>query len=148
MNAGISLSYFVLSLLSLIGLYGALQSVSYGLKSIIYWTRISLLVYGLILCVLALLVFVLEIPRLPDNVTLSWAAMSQYQKDFFNNDKALLQAARQLNSLLVGIFTVVIGVLFIILGALSFKLHAEIGVRMVFDKKQSSRLPVMDNVLQ
>lgn len=104
--------------------------------------------YGLILCVLALLVFVLELPRLPDNVTLSWAAMSQYQKDFYNNDKALLQAARQLNSLLVGIFTVVIGVLFIILGALSFKLHAEIGVRMVFDKKQSSRLPVMDNVLQ
>lgn len=77
------MTYFILSLLSLIGLYGAFETVSYGLKSIIYWTRIILLVYGLTLLVLALLIFVLELPTLPDSVTSSWSAMSQYQKDFF-----------------------------------------------------------------
>lgn len=50
--------------------------------------------------------------------------------------------------MLTGVFTVVIGALFVTLGGLLFKLHEEIGVRMVFDKKQSSRLPVMDAAVQ
>jgi hypothetical protein len=84
----------VLSLLSLLGLYGLYESVSYGLKSIIYWTRIVTLIYGIVLIVLGLLIFIIELGQLEASVQSRWAAMSQYQKEFFDVDISKLEATR------------------------------------------------------
>lgn len=78
LNAGISITYFILSLVSLATLFGAFETVSYGLKSIIMWTRITILIYGLLLMVMGVLVFALELPKMEERVTTSWSGMSQY----------------------------------------------------------------------
>ena len=78
MSTPISTTYFVMSLLSLLGLYGLFESVSYGLKSIIYWTRIFTLIYGVVVVVLGLLIFIIELQQLPTSTETKWSAMSQY----------------------------------------------------------------------
>lgn len=83
-----------MSLLSLIGLYALYETVSYGLKPIIYWTRIITLLYGVILMVLGLLIFIVELSQLAASVEDRWAAMSQYQKEFFNEDITKLENTR------------------------------------------------------
>ena len=70
--------------------------------------------------------------------------MSQYQKEFFDENITTLEELRQTNTILVGCFTLVVGVLFVIVGGLSFKLHSELGARFVPDKKTMSRMPKID----
>lgn len=94
LGAEVSITYFVLSLVSLIGLAGSYLSVSDGLKNIIFTTSIIKIIYGFVLIILAFVVFVAEIGSLEDSVAKSWSAMSQYQKDFFEDDVSNLEAIR------------------------------------------------------
>lgn len=130
LSAEISITYFVLSLISLLTLVGAVEAVSYGMKSLIFWWRIILLVYGAILFILAIVIFVVEVQRLEKSVQESWSAMSQYQKDFFDEDIKKLESQRLLNTMLVGGFTLFVGILFIIIGGLCFKLYVECNDRI------------------
>lgn len=77
-GAGISITYIVLSLISLVLLFGIYETVSYGIKSVMYWTKIGCLLYGITITILGILIFVLDVPAIPGNVILSWTAMSQY----------------------------------------------------------------------
>jgi len=45
---------------------------------------------------------------------------------------------------LAGIFTLVVGSLFLIVAFLQFKLHSELGAKFVLEKKTISRLPQID----
>jgi hypothetical protein len=94
LSAPIATTYFVLSILSFIGLGALYETVNYGLKPIMYWTRIITLVYGIILCVLGLLIFIIELSQLKTEVEGRWAAMSQYQKEFFAEDITKLESVR------------------------------------------------------
>jgi len=54
-------------------MYGIYETVQYGLKSVIYVTRILTLIYGIILFVLALLIFIIELKQIDAGVSESWA---------------------------------------------------------------------------
>jgi len=62
LSSSISITYFILSLFSLALMYGFFETVSYGLKSVLYWTRVGVLVYGIVISVLGLLIFIVELP--------------------------------------------------------------------------------------
>ena len=86
LGAGTSVAYFVLSLLSLLGLASSYFAVADGLKQIVWWAALSKLLYGLVLLILGIVVLAVESSQLKENVTNSWKAMSEYQKMFFDND--------------------------------------------------------------
>jgi uncharacterized membrane protein len=65
-------------LISLVLLFGIYETVGYGIKSVLYWTKIGCLLYGLTITILAILIFVLALPDISENVGRSWTAMSQY----------------------------------------------------------------------
>ena len=71
---------------------------------------------------LGLVTFVVELSGLAAAVETSWAGMSQYQRDFFDNDISRLEAVRQTNTSLVGLFAIIVGIMFAIIGCFSFKL--------------------------
>jgi len=73
---GVSITYFILSLVSLIILFGVYETVSYGIKSVMYWTKIGCLLYGTTITILGILIFVLALPSIPSDVSISWTAMS------------------------------------------------------------------------
>ena len=86
LGAGTSVAYFVLSLLSLLGLASSYFAVSDGLKHLVWWAALSKLLYGILLLLLGIIVLALESSQLAENVSSSWKAMSEYQKMFFDND--------------------------------------------------------------
>jgi hypothetical protein len=59
-------------------MYGIYETVQYGLKSVIYVTRILTLIYGIILFVLALLIFIIELKQIDAGVSESWAEMTEF----------------------------------------------------------------------
>ena len=59
-------------------MYGIYETVQYGLKSVIYVTRILTLIYGVILFVLALLIFIIELKQIDAGVSESWAEMTEF----------------------------------------------------------------------
>lgn len=148
LSAGISITYFVFSLISLALLVGAYQAVEYGLKSVVFCLQIFTLIYGILLVILSICIFVIEMINIEEAVADKWKSMSQYQKDFFSGDPKKLEDERLLNTILCGVFTLVVGCCFIVIGGLSFKLHSVIGERMEFDKKAAERPYVPGPFLQ
>ena len=49
--------------------------------------------------------------------------MSTNQKEYFDNDVSKLKDERMENNLFVGLFAIVIGLFFMVIGGLMFKLH-------------------------
>lgn len=148
LSAGSSVSYFFFSLVSLLACLCHYQTVEFGIRSVLLYSRVCTLLYGVLLMGLGLITFVVELSGLAGAVETSWAGMSQYQRDFFDNDISRLEAVRQTNTSLVGLFAIIVGILFAIIGCFSFKLCSLIGEKLHVDKSSASRLPVMDPPLQ
>ena len=122
-DEGVSIAFFCLTIFNLILLIFFHQIVAYGMTNMIKWQRIISIIYGLTLIVLAILAIVLEDSDMDTISSDVWAALSSNQKTFFDDDVEKLQAERSENNLFVGIFAIVIGVFFIVIGGLMFKLH-------------------------
>ena len=69
-----------------------------------------------------------------DNET-AWNGLSNYEKDYFNNDanertvdekKDIFMSTRWTNSLLVGLFTLLTGIIFIVIGSLLICLYKNV----------------------
>ena len=76
LGSGISIAYFILSLISLLLLFGVYETVFYGIKSVLYWTKIACLIYGFAIAILGILIFVIGAADISQEVPVSWSAMS------------------------------------------------------------------------
>ena len=93
------------------------------MASCIKCNRIFAIIYGVILVVLAILAIVLESEDMDNIAGKVWAGLSSNQKVYFDGQVDKLKDERNDNNLFVGIFAIVIGLCFIIIGGLMFKLH-------------------------
>ena len=135
------MTYFALTLFNILLLIFYHQITSYNIASLIKWNRIIAIIYGLALIILAIVAIVLEDRDKDEIGDRVWAALSTNQKDYFDNDVDKLKDERATNNLFVGIFAIVIGICFMIIGALMFKLHALEAPEIV--KQVTARIPTM-----
>ena len=91
---------------------------------------------------LGILVIIIEIPLAKKESNKVWKAMSTNQRDFFKNDIKTLTKKRGLTAMYVGIFTIVIGTLFIGVSMGLFLLDRDLQQKMIM--KPSSRLPYIE----
>ncbi len=99
------------------------------------------ILYGVTILVLAILAITLEDRDMEEISDTVWAALSSIQKDYFDNDIEKLKTERHENNLFVGLFAIVIGLCFVIIGGLMFKLHKLQAPAIV--KQMTARIPVM-----
>jgi len=143
LSRGISLTYFILSLFSLLLLGLFYEASSYGEVSFLYWQRILSIAYGVILLILGILALAIELPAIATKSDSVWLALSVNQKAFFLNSVEALASLRTTNTVLVAVFVILLGLLFITAGVFMLKLHAELGVVFV-PTVITSRLPESD----
>jgi hypothetical protein len=72
----ISVSYFVLSLLSLLFLKLLYMVASDGVGQLMGCIKYTAMVYGVIVFTCGILIFAIEVPALPASVSVSWTGMS------------------------------------------------------------------------
>ena len=99
--------------------------------------------WGILMIVLGILVIVIEIPLAKKDSEQVWKRMSTNEQAFFTNDKEKLRKQRSLNSMYVGVFTIVKGVLFLGVSLGLFLLDRDLKQRMVW--KTTSRLPEIES---
>ena len=119
----ISITFFVLTIFNVLVLIYFYEIVSYGMSSAIWCFRLISILYGLVIIVLASCAIALEEQDMDAIADKVWAALSTNQKDFFDNDVGNLKAVRSENNLFVGFFSIAIGLCFIVIGALMYKLN-------------------------
>ena len=78
LSAGSSVTYFFFSLVSLVACLGHYQTVEFGIRSVLLYSRVCTLLYGILLVTLGLVTFIVELSGLSGAVETSWAGMSQY----------------------------------------------------------------------
>ena len=103
--------------------------------------RIVAIIYGFTLVILAILAIVLEDEDMDTIGDTVWAGLSINQKGYFENTVDNLKDERKDNNLFVGIFAIVIGICFIVIGGLMFKLNQLQAPSIV--KSVTARLPTM-----
>ena len=121
MSTASSVTYFVMSIVSLFFLYGCHEAASYMLLK---YTPFIILLYGVTILTLGIVCMAIDVGGANQAAQDIWKTMSMNQKDFFKNDVLQLQAARETNTLYAGIFGIVIGSLIFVQGILSFVLRA------------------------
>ena len=119
----ISITFFALTIFNVLLLLCFYEIVAYGMATCIKCNRIFAIIYGVILVVLAICAIVLESEDMDNIAGTVWAGLSSNQKGYFDNTVDKLKDERNDNNLFVGIFAIVIGLCFIIIGGLMFKLH-------------------------
>jgi hypothetical protein len=132
----------VFSIVDLILLFLFYEIVLYTLKDFLNVNRVISLGWGIIMVVLGILVIVIEIPMTKSNSENVWKAMSVNQKNFFENNVDVLARTRGLNSMYIGIFTVVIGAFFIGISVFLFRMDRDLKQSIVFPSR--STLPVIE----
>lgn len=135
----ISITFFTLTIFNVLVLIYFYEIVSYGISSAIWCFRLVAILYGLVIIALAICAIVLEDQEMDSIGNQVWARLSTNQKDFFSNDVGKLKEERRENNLFVGLFSIVIGICFIIIGALMYKLDKLQAPKAV--KMFTTRLP-------
>jgi len=131
----------VLTIFNVLLLFFFYEIVAYGMATMINWNRVISIIYGLVIVILGILCIVLENRDMEVIAQRVWAALSTNQKDYFKNDIGNLKDERRKNNLFVGLFSIAIGLCFVSIGALMFKLHQLQAPSIV--KQVTARLPVM-----
>ena len=121
--ASVSMTYFAFTIFNLLLLGLVYEIVAYGMSSAIKWLRVISIMYGVILIILAILEIALEKDDMVAISKLTWMRLSRNEKSFFDNDREQLMDQRNENNLFVGIFSIVIGCCFVLIGIVMFKLH-------------------------
>lgn len=113
MSVGSSITYFILSILTLLVLFACHEFASY---MILKWTPFFVLFYGFLVMLLGILVMAIEGAGAEQAAQKMWGSMSLNQREFFDNKLITLQDTRYTNTLWAGMFGIVIGVLILIEG--------------------------------
>lgn len=142
MATSISICYLVFSIVDLLLLFLFYEIVLYTLKDFLNVNRVIALLWGIALVVLGILAIIIEIPLAKRNSESVWKVMSTNQKNFFSNEVGELRKTRALNSMYIGVFTIVIGALFIGISVTLFKLDRDLKQSIVFPSRSS--LPVIE----
>lgn len=119
MNKGFSVTYFVMSLVNLLFLYANHEAVSYMVLD--YWGIFSF-IYGLAIFLIGILGAGLD-----DAVESSqqiWDQLSDFQKEYFENNSLNLITQRKDNTTYASIFFAIIGILIIGMAITIFCLNA------------------------
>ena len=119
----LSIAYFVASIFFLLILRAMYFATDFAHKQLLQGLAYFAFVLGILLVFGGIIVLVLELPMVAASVVQSWASMSQNQKIFFTNLTSQLQKQREINTILVGAFLVVQGVLFVAIGVFLFMMH-------------------------
>lgn len=119
----LSIAYFVASICFLLILRAMYFATDFAHKQLLQCLSYFAFVLGSLLVIGGIVVLVLELPLVVTSVTQSWASMSQNQKMFFLNLTSELQKQRETNTILVGAFLLVQGVLFVGIGIFLFMMH-------------------------
>jgi hypothetical protein len=119
-----SISYIFIAVFSIILLYIFFEASYFGTKNVVLTQTILSFLFGIGFLTLGIIEFALDVPMMQDedsNLT-EWDKLSQYEKNFFSDNpttsKEMFMQERFLNSLLVAIFTLLIGLFFITIGGL------------------------------
>jgi hypothetical protein len=88
MDAGSSLTYFIMSLITIIFLYANHEAVSYMVLD--YWNLVTLL-YGLIILGLGITCLVRDLTNIAEKSLTIWEGLSTFEKDFFSNSSMELK---------------------------------------------------------
>lgn len=126
----VSICYLVFSIAELLLLLMFYEIVLYTLKGFLKVNRFIAFAWGIAMIVLGILVITIEIPLAKRNAESIWKAMSTNQRDYFENDSGKLAKTRGLNSMYIGIFTIVKGCLFLGVGACLFLLDRDLEQRL------------------
>lgn len=122
MSKGSSITYFVMSLVTLFYLYACHEAASYMLLK--YHFAFTLL-YGLIVLALGIVCFIVDYGGASQDSITIWGTMSNNQQAFFDNSQSNLTAERQTITLYAGLFGIVIGVLILIQAGLVYTLRTQ-----------------------
>ena len=142
MSKFVSICYLIFSIVDIILLFFFYEIVLYTMKDFLNVNRWISTIWGIAMVACGILVIIIEIPLAKRTSTNVWQAMSTNQRKFFENDVGKLTRMRGLNAMYVGIFTVVIGALFLIIGVILFLLDRDLKQSMVRPTK--STLPVIE----
>lgn len=137
------MTFFALTIFNVMLLYLFYEIVAYGMATMIKCNRIFAIVYGFTIIILAVVAFILEEDDMDSIADKVWAALSTNQKEFFDGEVSKLKDTRSDNNLFVLMFSIVIGLCFICIGGLMFKLHALQAPEIV--KQVTARIPVMQS---
>jgi len=117
MSKASSITYFVMSIVTLIFLFGCHEAASYMLLR--YHPFITFF-YGVVLLALGVVCMAIDVGGASADADAIWATMSVNQKTFFNENVENLQAVRQQNTLFAGLFGIALGGLIILQAILVF----------------------------
>lgn len=132
----------VFSIVDILLLFLFYEIVLYTMKDFLNVNRWISTIWGIAMVACGVLVIIIEIPLAKRTSKNVWQAMSTNQRKFFGNDVSNLTRMRGLNAMYVGIFTIVIGALFLIIGTFLFLLDRDLKQSMVRPTK--STLPVIE----
>ena len=119
MSNASSITYFVMSIITLFFLYGCHEAASYML--LMYHPIITSL-YGTLLLVLGIVCTAVDVGGANAAAKTKWETMSPNEQAFFGNDVKKLQTVREENTLYAGLFGISLGVLILVQAGLVFML--------------------------
>lgn len=122
MSQGSSITYFIMSLVTLLYLYACHEAASYMLLK--YHFAFTLL-YGLVVLTLGILCFIFDYGGASQDSKAIWGTMSNNQQAFFDNKQDNLIAERQNNTFLASLFGTILGLLIIIQAGLVMTLRTQ-----------------------
>jgi len=111
MSNASSITYFVMSIITIFYLYGCHEAASYML---LRYHPFVTFVYGLIILLLGVVAMAIDVGSASSHSAVIWATMSSNQKAFFNNKVNDLQATREQNTFMAGFFFIILGGLIIL----------------------------------
>lgn len=76
-SSGTSLTYFILSFVTLGLLYCTYEIVNYGYRSLLMWWRVVSIMYGLALLILGAILLGMELGSMTTTCAAVWAKISQ-----------------------------------------------------------------------
>eukprot|EP00347_Sterkiella_histriomuscorum_P011122 403373675 len=141
-SVGASLAYFILTFVTLFVLFLQYEIVNFGYRfALTYWRYVSG-TYGFIILLLGIIEIGVEFVNMDSNTESVWRTLSSNQKLYFDNSKDNLVFERQQNALMVGIFSIVIGLLILVQVGTLQMLYRESGIKS--RPPMTSRLPVVE----
>ncbi|TNV78195.1 hypothetical protein FGO68_gene8390 [Halteria grandinella] len=138
-SSGASLTYFILSFVTLGFLYCQYEIVTYGYRSVLVWWRLISLLYGLALVILGAILLGSELGSIETVCGEVWAKMSSNQKAYFNNTIDDLKSERSKNVALMGVFALILGAAICLSAGTQHMLYGE-GARK-WKAPMTSRVP-------
>lgn len=115
-SSGASITYFILSFVTLGLLFCQYEIVNYGYRAVLVWWRFISIAYGFALMILGAILLGSELGQIDSVCDDVWAKMSNNQRTFFDSNIANLKQERSKNVALCGVFAIIVGAFILISG--------------------------------